>query len=180
MSDPNVFDMPVDDSRPNVEDASTVELSGQMAALIAERDRLDAEKAELHDLLLRRQAEFDNFRRRTERERSEFTQYAGMEAVREFLPIVDDFDRAVQSDPNSKDYAKGIELIHQRMLDTLKKGGLETIETVGKPFDPHVHQAVERVPTEDVEDHTILAEFQRGFMYKGKLLRPAMVKVAVR
>jgi len=78
-----------------------------------------------------------------------------------------------------REYAKGVELIYQRMYETLKKLGLEPIDTQGKRFDPNLHQAVERVPTEDAEDQTVLGEFQRGYQFKGKLLRPAMVRVAV-
>jgi molecular chaperone GrpE len=170
MSEPNVSELPAEETPANGQD---------LAALTAERDRLAAEKAELQDLLQRRQAEFDNFRRRTERERSEFAQYAGMEMIRELLPIVDDFERALKSDAGSKDYAKGVELISNRMAETLKKAGLEPIETEGKIFDPHVHQAVEKVHTEDAEDNAILQEFQKGYFFKGKLLRPSMVKVAV-
>lgn len=146
--------------------------SAAVAALATERD-------ELKELLLRRQAEFDNFRKRTERERSEYLQYAGMELVRDMLPILDDFDRALKAECGSPDYARGIEMIYSRTYETLKKMGLEPIETVGKPFDPHMHQAVERVETKDSPDGTILAEFQRGYMFKGKMLRPSMVKVAV-
>jgi molecular chaperone GrpE len=178
MSEPNVSEIPADQESAGRN--SDAPLPGSdLASVIAERDRLAAEKAELQDLLQRRQAEFENFRRRTERERSEFVQYAGTEMVRELLPVVDDFDRAMKSDPAGKEYAKGIELIHSRMLDTLKKAGLEPIETQGKIFDPHVHQAVEKVQTADAADHAILGEFQRGYFFKGKLLRPSMVKVAV-
>jgi molecular chaperone GrpE len=145
-----------------------------------ERDGLKAERDELKELLLRRQAEFDNFRKRTEKERSEFTQYAGMELVRELLPIVDDFDRAMKTDGGAPEYTKGIQMIYSRMFDALKKVGLEPIETAGKDFDPHLHQAVERVETKDSADGAILGEFQRGYNFKGKLLRPSMVKVAVR
>ena len=103
-----------------------------------------------------------------------------MESVRDMLPILDDFERALKVDTADRDYAKGVELIYQRMADTLKKLGLEPIETAGQKFDPNLHQAVERVQTEDAEDQAILGEFQRGYNFKGKLLRPAMVKVAVR
>jgi molecular chaperone GrpE len=151
----------------------------ESTALAAERDQLAAEKAELHDRMLRSRAEFDNFRRRAERERSEYLQFAGMETVREILPIVDDFERALKVETADRDYAKGVELIYHRMLDALKKMGLEPIETAGKMFDPNLHQAVERVQTEDAEDQAIVGEFQRGYNFKGKLLRPAMVKVAV-
>jgi molecular chaperone GrpE len=143
-----------------------------VAALATERD-------ELKELLLRRQAEFDNFRKRTERERSEYLQYAGMELVRDMLPVLDDFDRALKTECSSPEYARGVEMIYNRMYETLKKMGLEPVESVGKPFDPHMHQAVERVETKDAEDGTILAEFQRGYLFKGKMLRPSMVKVAV-
>ena len=138
-----------------------------------------AERDELKELLLRRQAEFDNFRKRTERERSEYLQYSGMELVRDMLPILDDFDRALKTECASPDYVKGVEMIYSRMYETLRKMGLEPVEAVGKPFDPHVHQAVERVETKDAEDGTVLAEFQRGYLFKGKMLRPSMVKVAV-
>jgi molecular chaperone GrpE len=180
MSEPNVSDLPAQETKGPVENVSNVELAAQVSALAAERDQLVAEKAEIQDLLQRRQAEFDNFRRRTERERSEFVQYAGTELIRELLPIVDDFDRAVKAESGSKDYAKGVDLIYARMNDILKKAGLEPIDTQGKMFDPHLHQAVEKVQTTEAEDHKILGEFQKGYHFKGKLLRPSMVRVAVR
>ena len=158
--------------------AETVE--GQLAAVAAERDQFLAEKNELHDRCLRQRAEFDNARRRLERERSEFLQYASMELVREILPVVDDFERALKAETADREYARGVELIYQRLFDTLKKAGLEPIESEGKPFDPNIHQAVERVETEEAEDQTVLGEFQKGYNFKGKLLRPAMVRVAVR
>jgi molecular chaperone GrpE len=154
--------------------------SEQLDQLRIERDGLKVERDELKDLLLRRQAEFDNFRKRTDKERSEYVQYAGAEIVRDMLPILDDFSRAMKADGGSAEYTKGIEMIYQRMYDTLRKVGLEPIETEGKTFDPHLHQAIERVETKDSPDGTILGEFQRGYTFKGKLLRPSMVKVAVR
>ena len=150
------------------------------AALIAERDQLAMDKADLQDRLLRARAEFDTFRRRSEQQRGEYLQFAAMDPVREILPIVDDFERALKVETTDRDYAKGVELIYQRLLNTLKKMGLEPIETAGQTFDPNLHQAVERVQTEDAEDQAILGEFQRGYNFKGKLLRPAMVRVAVR
>jgi len=153
---------------------------GHMRQLETERDQLAKEKGELHELLLRRQAEFENFRRRADREKTELFEYASMDAVKTMLPILDDFERALKVDTADRDYAKGVELIYQRMADTLKKLGLEPIETAGQKFDPNLHQAVERVETEDAEDQAILGEFQRGYNFKGKLLRPAMVRVAVK
>jgi molecular chaperone GrpE len=151
------------------------------ADLSVECDRLRAEVADLQDRLLRRQAEFENFRRRTDRDRSDFLEYAGMEFVRELLPILDDFERARKTECSDDSYRKGIELIYQRLQDAVKKMGLEPIEVApGTEFDPNLHQAVVRQETEEAPDHTILEEFQRGYNFKGKLLRPAMVKVAVK
>jgi len=152
----------------------------QIAALTAERDQLAAEKADLKDRLLRALADFDNFRRRAERDRSEYVQFAAMEMVRDLIPILDDFRRAVRVETADKEYAKGIELIDQRLFETLKKAGLEPIEAAGKLFDPNLHQAVDRVHSEEWPDQTVLEEYQSGYNFKGKLLRPAMVKVAVK
>jgi len=168
---------------PNLPEVSPEDVSSpeaQLAQANAERDQLAAEKAELQNLLLRTRAEFDNARRRQERERSEFLQFAAMDLVKEILPILDDFERALKVETKDQDYAKGVGLIYQRLFETLKKLGLEPIETEGKKFDPEHHQAVERVETEEHEDQAILGEFQRGYNFKGRLLRPAMVKVAVR
>ncbi len=152
----------------------------QIAALTAERDQLAAEKGEIKDRLLRTLADFDNFRRRAERDRSEYVQFAAVEIVRDLIPILDDFRRAMKVETADKEYAKGIELIYQRLFDTLKKAGLEPIEAAGKQFDPNLHQAVDRAESEDLPDQTVLEEYQSGYNFKGKLLRPAMVKVAVR
>ena len=148
-------------------------------ALKTERDQFASEKAELHDRLLRSQAEFQNYRKRVERDRIELMTYAGTDAVRGLLPVLDDFERALKHDSSDLEYVKGMELIYQRLYDQLKKLGLEPIESAGKPFDPHVHHAVEMVETDEAPDHVILDEFQRGYNFKGRLLRPAMVKVAV-
>jgi molecular chaperone GrpE len=152
----------------------------QIAALTAERDQLAAEKADMKDRLLRALADFDNFRRRAERDRSEYVQFAAMEMVRDLIPILDDFRRALKVETADKEYAKGIELIAQRLFETLKKAGLEPIEAAGKQFDPNLHQAVDRVQSEELPDQTVLEEYQSGYNFKGKLMRPAMVKVAVK
>jgi len=161
-------------------DANVSPELSDLAAIAVERDKLQAEVADLQDRMLRRQAEFENFRRRQDRDRSDFLQYAGMEIVREILPILDDFERALKIECPDAEYRKGIELIYQRLVDTVKKMGLEPIETSnGVAFDPNLHQAVVRFETGDAPDNTILEEFQRGYNFKGKLLRPSMVKVAV-
>ena len=172
--EPNVSDVSEDENLP-VETAE-----GQIAALTAERDQLAAAKADLEDRMLRARAEFDNARRRGERERSEFLQFAAMDVIKELLPVVDDFERALKVETAGREYTKGVELIYQRLIETLKKIGLEPIDTTGQQFDPNLHQAVYRVQTEEAEDMAILSEYQRGYNFRGKLLRPAMVQVAVR
>ena len=148
-------------------------------ALASERDQLAAEKTELQDRYVRLQAEFQNSRKRAERDRAEFAEYASTEAVRALLPILDDFERALKLEGAGKEYAKGMELIYQRLFESLKKLGLEPIVSTGQAFDPHVHHAVEMVESEDAADNTVIDEYQRGYNFKGRLLRPAMVKVAV-
>jgi Molecular chaperone GrpE (heat shock protein) len=154
-------------------------VESDLATVIAERDQLAAEKAELLDRHLRSQAEFQNIRRRAERERQELLDYANTETLRSLLVVLDDFERALKVETTDREYAKGMEMIHQRLYEAMKKLGLEPIVSVGQTFDPHVHHAVEKVESEEAAD-TVLEEYQRGYNFKGRLLRPAMVKVAVR
>lgn len=165
-----------------VEDSATTAPpdAAALEALVAERDQLAIERADLQDRLLRRQAEFDNFRRRAERERADILEYANTESVRALLPILDDFERALKVESADREYARGMELIYQRLSEALKKLGLEPITSAGQPFDPNLHHAVDRAETDAVEDNTVLEEYQRGYNFRGRLLRPAMVKVAVR
>jgi molecular chaperone GrpE len=162
------------------EDLPAPILDGQLAAVSAERDQLLVEKADLEDRLRRSLADFDNARKRFEQQRSDFIQFAASDLVQNLLPVLDDFERALKVETTDRKYAKGVELIYQRLSDTLKRMGLEPFDSSGKSFDPNLHQAVERVQSDKHEDQTILAEFQRGYNFKGKLLRPAMVKVAVK
>jgi molecular chaperone GrpE len=168
------------DQIPNPDELPAVTLDGQLAALTAERDQLQADKADLQDRLRRSLADFDNARKRFEQQRSDFIQFAATDLIKNLLPALDDFERALKVETADQKYAKGVELIYQRFTDTLKRMGLEPFDSAGKPFDPNLHQAVERVRTDDHEDQTVLAEFQRGYNFKGKPLRPAMVKVAVK
>lgn len=166
--------------QPGAEEAQTSdELVETPESIAAERDRLRAENTDLQDALLRRAAEFDNFRKRTERERADLYEYAAADAVSALLPVLDDFERALKVQTTDADYVKGIELIYQRMVDVLAKLGLQPIEAEGKPFDPNIHHAIEMVQTEEHEDQTVLAELLRGYTFKGRLLRASMVKVAV-
>jgi molecular chaperone GrpE len=147
-------------------DADQVEVKDPatlLAEVTAERDKLSQEKDELLQLLQRRQADFENARRRAEKERSESFELAASAAEG---PLAD--------------YAKGMELIYQRLMETLRKLGLEPMEASGKAFDPALHHAVQREAVEGAEQETVLEEFQRGYYFKGRLLRPAMVKVAVK
>jgi molecular chaperone GrpE len=155
-----------------------------LAEVSAERDNLLREKEELLDLLQRRQADFENTRRRVEKDRADALEFATMETVAAILPVVDDFERALKTADGQEgtiaEYAKGVELIYQRLLDALKKMGLDAIESLNQPFDPNLHHAVQREPVEGIEEELVLEEYQRGYYFKGRLLRPAMVKVAVR
>ena len=173
--------MPVENKETTADEvsANSTKPSAEQDVLCEERDALKRERDDLKELLLRRQAEFENFRKRSEREKSDFYQYAGMEVVKDLLPVLDDFDRALKVETADADYAKGVDMIYNRLYEAMKKQGLEPIDTDGKTFDPHLHQAVERVETKDAEDNAIIGEFQRGYFFKGKLLRPAMVRVAV-
>ena len=145
-------------------------------------DALTQEKAALYDQLLRRQAEFENYRRRMEREKGESYSRARGEVLLELLPVVDNFERALSSLEKSETDAAGlrhgIELIHKQFKDALTKFGLEPVESVGQVFDPHFHEAVTIEPTDEHEENTIIEEFQRGYKLGEKLLRPAKVKVA--
>jgi molecular chaperone GrpE len=161
-------------------DTATVEDStARVASLVAERDRLTAEKAELQERLLRRIAEFENFRRRVEREKADIREFSAMETIRHLLPILDDFERALKVKATSPEFAKGIQLILQRFSGELRKLGLEPVAAEGQKFDPNIHHALEMKETAEAEEHTILAELQKGYNFRGKLLRPAMVRVAV-
>jgi molecular chaperone GrpE len=159
--------------------AALSELLASLKEANAERDRLIREKTEIQDLLQRRQAEFENFRRRNERERGELLEFASMDTVKALLPVLDDFERALKVESADTEYARGMELIYQRFYEALKKLGLEPISAEVPLFNPHIHHAVEMVDTKDHADQTILEEYQRGYYFKGRLLRPAMVKVAV-
>jgi len=165
----------------NVENVEALEAATPQDSAL---EQLTKEKAELEDLLRRRQADFENYRRRVDRERIEFAEYASMESVRSMLSTLDDFERALKAaegaESSDSELVKGIELIYKRLLETLTRQGLEPIKTEGQRFDPHLHNAVQRVEQEGAEDGAILEEYQRGYNFKGKLLRPSMVKVAVR
>lgn len=144
----------------------------------AELQKLRAERDALLDRLARAQAEFDNARKRALREQQDFRDFAMADAIKSLLPVVDNFERALQSKSDSSDFRSGVDLIYKQLRDVLAKLGVQPIEAKGQPFDPHVHEAIEMVDTSDAADHEVLEEWQRGYKYKDRLLRPSMVKVA--
>ena len=164
---------------PSAEPAATEALD-PLQALTAERDRLAEDKASLFDRFLRARADFDNYRKRLEKERKEDLHRVSMEVVREMLPVMDALERALASQGGDDEFRSGIQLIARQLWDTLARLGLEPIQALGQTFDPHLHEAVERVETEDHDDQAILTEWQRGYLFRKRLLRPALVKVAVR
>jgi molecular chaperone GrpE len=155
--------------------------AGLPADLAGAYRQLLNEKKELFERLVRKQAELENVRKRVEREKEDFLQHATMGLIRALLPTLDALERGLKQREESipeKFYA-GMELIHRELLDVLNRAGLAAVESEGKAFDPHVHQAVETVETEEFEDQAVVEELQRGYKLKQRLLRPAIVKVAV-
>src|SRR5690242_2941942 len=145
----------------------------------SEFDKLKAERDTLVDRLARLQAEFENARKRAAREQQDFREYALADAVKALLPTLDSFERALKaSEAEKSEFRGGVELIYKQLQDALAKLGLRGIPAKGEPFDPHLHQAVEMVETDEVEDHHVQEELQRGYKLKDRLLRPSMVKVA--
>jgi molecular chaperone GrpE len=142
--------------------------------------KLLGENQELMDTLVRRQADFENYRKRVEKERHH-DRHRGVESLIEsILPVLDAFDRALEArdDPGYAEYRKGFELIRKQLWDVLAKQGVERIDAVGKQFDPHLHHAIESVETTEHEEDTVIAEMQPGYTFHDRVLRPAMVRVA--
>jgi molecular chaperone GrpE len=152
------------------------------ADLAAAYHQAQVEKQEMVDRLLRKQAELENFRKRMQREKEEFLQHATFDLVRALLPTLDAFERALKHRDASipSQFYQGIELIYKGLVDVLERAGVKPVETEGKHFDPHIHQAVEMVESTKHHDQEIVEELQRGYRLKHRLIRPAIVKVAVR
>lgn len=165
-----------DETSPNVNQgtAPATEASGAEAEL----SKLKAERDTLVDRLARMQAEFENARRRATKEQQDFRDFATVDTIKPLLPVIDNFERALQAKSEPADFRAGVELIYKQLQDVFAKLGVRPIAAKGQPFDPHVHEAVEMVETSDAADHEVLEEWQRGYKFKDRLLRPAMVKVA--
>jgi molecular chaperone GrpE len=161
-------------------DAVTIDSpSGRVSSESSEVQKLRVERDTLIDRLARLQAEFENARKRTAREQQDFREYALADAVKALLPILDSFERALQTGSAERsEFRSGVELIYKQLQDALLKLGLRAIPARGELFDPHLHEAIEMVDTTEAADHQILEELQRGYKLKDRLLRPSMVRVA--
>lgn len=169
----------IDDQNPQDTSAATEERTAateQTEAL----ETLRREKDALQDRLLRTAAEFDNYRKRIDRERRELSEYAGADILTDMLPIIDDLERALQAAPagEAESYRRGVELIHKQMTDLLRKRGVKPIEAVGAQFDPRYHEAVMQEVSSEHREGEVMAELRRGYTLGERLLRPATVKVA--
>ncbi|WP_041638100.1 nucleotide exchange factor GrpE [Anoxybacillus flavithermus] len=142
--------------------------------------QLEAKLAETENRFLRLHADFDNYRRRVRLDMEAAEKYRAQSLVSDLLPILDNFERALQvqvEDEKAKLLLQGMEMVYRSLIEALKKEGVEAIESVGKPFDPHVHQAVMQVDDQNYEPNTVVEEFQKGYKLKDRVIRPAMVKV---
>lgn len=145
-----------------------------------EVEQLKQEKEELQDRLLRLQADYDNFRKRNEKEKEANLKYRSQQIVSELLPVVDNFERALKvevKEESTASFVEGIEMVYRQLKDALKKEGVEDIKTEGETFDPHVHQAVMQVEDDQYESNVVIEELQKGYKLKDRIIRPAMVKV---
>lgn len=164
----------------NSTNESTTAADSSPAATESEPSELQRQRDEYYDLLLRKSAEFDNYRKRVERDRQSMTDAAAANILEELLPLMDDLERALSADatPGAEAYRRGVELIYKQLSEILRKRGVRAIEAVGADFDPYYHQAVSYEPAEGRREGEIVEEFRRGYMLGDRLLRPSMVKVA--
>ena len=153
--------------------------SSMETAADSELQKVRAERNDLFERLARLQAEFDNYRKRSAKENADFRDFAVSDAARALLPVIDSFTLALKNAAaKPEDLRKGVELIFKQLQDVLQKLNIERIPAQGEPFDPRVHEAIEMVETDAAPDHHVLEELQPGYRIKGRLLRPAMVRVA--
>ena len=169
-------------------DSSEIDQSAEGKAMEADSAKEDAEMAkltsdleQLRQSMLRSQADFANYRKRIEKERLEDSKRATARVIEGLIPVIDGFEHALAAHRAAEyeNYRKGFELIYKQLLDNITRLGVERIDPAGKPFDPHLHQAMDRTETTEHKDGTILQVFQPGYVFHGRVLRPAMVRVAV-
>lgn len=166
----------------NQEDAAAQDTQAEASAEASELEKARVQAEENYQRLLRVQADFDNFRRRARAEKEDFAKYASLKLIEQLLPIVDNFDRALASSKETKDFdalAKGLDMTYRGMDQLLTAEGLKPIEAVGQPFNPEFHQAVMQVESDEHEEGIVVEELQKGYILKDKVIRPAMVKVSV-
>jgi len=177
----NVINM--DDAQRNTgpEPSDESKLAADSAAADAEVAKLASDLNELRQTLMRRQADFDNYRKRIEKERADDAKRHTARVVEGLIPVIDGFEQALAAhrEAEYENYRKGFELIYKQLVDNITRLGVERTDPLGKPFDPHLHQAMDRTETVEHEDGTILQVFQPGYVFHGRVLRPAMVRVAV-
>lgn len=171
-------ELPPGDGKENSAPSASAATAGDGSLGEAELQKLKAERDSLLDRLARAQAEFENARRRAAKEQQDFRDFASVEVIKAVLPVIDSFERALRSKSEAGEFRSGVELIYKQLQDVLAKLGVQAIAAKGTQFDPHVHEAIEMVETPDAADHEVLEEWQRGYKYKDRLVRPAMVKVA--
>lgn len=158
--------------------AAEAAMQEEIEALKGQVDGLNKDLQEKKDRLLRLQADFDNFRRRSAKEREEISAIVTQNFCKDMLPLLDNFERAMAAETKDVEaFQKGVEMIFTQFQEILKKNGLEHIEPIGQKFDPNFHQAVMRVEDPDKEDDTVAQELQKGYMVKGRVIRPSMVQV---
>lgn len=170
----------------SVQDSATdqseeANLAADSATADAEVAKIAGELNELRQTLMRRQADFDNYRKRIEKERADDAKRHTARVVEGLIPIIDGFEHALAAhrEAEYENYRKGFELIYKQLVDTVTRLGIERMHPLGEQFDPHSHQAMDRTETVQHEDGTILQVFQPGYIFYGRVLRPAMVRVAV-
>lgn len=166
----------------NPEQEIPVTESADEAAGSAELEKLQAELQEQQQRTLRVQADFDNFRRRTQKEKEDLGKYASSKLITELLPVIDNFERALQAseeNPEFESFSKGVNMIFRQLESVLATEGLSAMKSVGEPFNPEYHQAIMQVESDEFEEGIVVEEVQKGYMLKDKVLRPAMVKVSM-
>jgi molecular chaperone GrpE len=147
-------------------------------AVPSELDQLKAERDQLLDRVARLQAEFENARNRADRERTEFRDYAAGVVVEQFLPVLDNFQLALKSTASEHQLRSGVELIVKQMEEILRQMQVTPVPAIGEPFDPHVHEAIGAIDRDDLPDQHVAEEVRRGYKFRERLLRPALVRVA--
>ncbi|BBF43282.1 heat shock protein GrpE [Lachnospiraceae bacterium KM106-2] len=165
------------------EEASEADESGEKKSFFKKdkkKDKKDEKIEELNDQLMRRMAEFDNFRKRTEKEKAQMFEMGAKSIIEKMLPVIDNFERglgALADDEKDSAFAKGIEAIYKQLVSSLDEVGVKQIEAVGKEFDPNFHNAVMHAEDEELGENIVSEEFQKGYMYRDSVVRHSMVKV---